>query len=204
VQAGEGGNRALVLKKAGDAADLPGTAELGRAFTLAARVRTGSTSWARIFSAHRGTGEPATGELIFDFNPRSGVVRLVVNGQRVQSRPRYLGDKQSHHYAATYADGEVVLYVDGARVGEGRIRQGSAHLFSDRSIIEHLGAGRPLTGINLAGDLRVGEDPGTRFITFRDEAANLPTEQLVGTVDDLLVARRALGEAEVEREARPR
>jgi hypothetical protein len=50
----------------------------------------------------------------------------------------------------------------------------------------------------------VGEDPGTRFITFRDEAANLPTEQLVGTVDDLLVARRALGEAEVEREARPR
>jgi hypothetical protein len=204
VQAGEGGNRALVLKKAGDAADLPGTAELGRAFTLAARVRTGSTSWARIFSAHRGTGEPATGELIFDFNPRSGVVRLVVNGQRVQSRPRYLGDKQSHHYAATYADGEVVLYVDGARVGEGRIRQGSAHLFSDRSIIEHLGAGRPLTGINLAGDLRVGEDPGTRFITFRDEAANLPTEQLVGTVDDLLVALRALGEAEVEREARPR
>lgn len=197
VQAGAGGNRALVLKKAGDAADLSGTADLGRAFTLAARVRTSGTSWARIVSAHRGTGEPATGELIFDFNPRSGVVRLVVNGQRVQSRPRYLGDKQSHHYAATYADGEVVLYVDGARVGEGRIRQGSAHLFSDRSIIEHLGAGRPITGITLAGDLRVGEDPGTRFITFRDEAANSLAEQLVGTVDDMLIARRTFSEAEV-------
>ena len=126
-------------------------------------------------------------------------MRLVVNGQRVQSRPRFLGDKQSHHYAATYDDGEVVLYVDGARVGEGRIRQGSVHLFSDRSLIEHLGAGRPLTGITLAGDLRVGEDPGTRFITFRDEAANAPTEQLIGTADDLLVARRALSQAEVER-----
>lgn len=199
VQAGEGGNPALVLKKAGDAADLPGTAELGREFTLAARVRTVATSWARIFSAHRGTGEPASGELIFDFNPRSGVLRLVVNGQRVQSRPRYLGDKQNHHYAVTYADGEVVLYVDGARVGEGRIRQGSAHLFSDRSIIEHLGAGRPITGITLAGELRVGEDPGGRFITFRDEALNAPTEQLVGTVDDLLVARRALSAADVRK-----
>jgi len=62
-----------------------------------------------------------------------------------------------------------------------------------------LGAGRPLTGATLSGDLRVGEDPGTRFITFRDEALNAPTEQLVGTVDDLLVARRALSAAEVRK-----
>jgi hypothetical protein len=44
----------------------------------------------------------------------------------------------------------------------------------------------------------VGEDPGTRFITFRDEAANAPTEQLLGTVDDVLIVRRALSATEVQ------
>ena len=81
---------------------------------------------------------------------------------------------------------------------EGRIRQGSAHLFSDRSIIEHLGAGRPLTGITFGDNLRIGEDAGTRFITFRDEATNALTEQLLGTVDDVVVARRALSDREVQ------
>jgi hypothetical protein len=83
-------------------------------------------------------------------------------------------------------------------VGDGRLRQGSAHLFSDRTIIEHFGAGRSEVGVTLVGDLRIGEDPGTRFITSpKSEDNNQPTEQLSGTVDDILVARRALSETEV-------
>ena len=198
IQPAEGGNRVLALKAAGDGADLPGTANLGKNFTLAARVKMTGTQLARLFSAHRGTGEFATGELVFDVNPRSGVVRLVVNGQRVLSHPRYFADKQVHHFAATFANGDVVLYLDGVRVGDGRLRQGSAHLFSDRTIIEHFGAGRSEVGVTLVGDLRIGEDPGTRFITSpKSEDNNQPTEQLSGTVDDILVARRALSETEV-------
>ena len=198
IQPAEGGSRVLALRAPGDAADLPGTANLGKNFTLAARVKMTGTQLARLFSAHRGTGEFATGELVFDVNPRSGVMRLVVNGQRVLSHPRYFADKQVHHFAATYANGEVALYLDGMRVGGGRLRQGTAHLFSDRTIIEHFGAGRSEVGVTLVGDLRIGEDPGTRFITSAtSEDNNQPTEQLSGTVDDILVARRALSEAEV-------
>jgi len=198
IQQAEVGNRVLALKATGDAADLPGTANLGKNFTLAARVKMTGTQLARLFSAHRGTGEFATGELVFDLNPRSGVLRLVVNGQRVLSRPRYFGDKQAHHFAATYANGDVALYLDGMRVGDGRVRQGSAHLFSDRTIIEHFGVGRSEVGVTLAGDLRIGEDTGTRFITSaRDEDKNEPTEQLSGFVDDILVARRVLTKVEV-------
>lgn len=204
IQAAGAGNQVLTLKAAGDVADLPGTAHLGRQFTLAARVKMTVAQQARIFSSYRGTGEFATGELIFDLNPRSGVVRFIVNGQRIQSRPRFIADKQSHHYAATYNNGDVVLYLDGSPVGGGRIRQGGAHLFSDRTIIEHFGAGRSLVGVQLSGDLRIGEDVGERFITYRDEAANALTEQLVGSVDDVLIARRVLSAADVARLSRGR
>jgi len=71
-------------------------------------------------------------------------------------------------------------------------------LFSDRSIIEHFGPGRSEAGVTLAGDLRIGEDPGGRFITYRDEAKNAPTEQFVGSIDDILVARRVLTPADVQ------
>ena len=200
----ESDGKALMLAKSGDVADLPGTNRLGTKFTLAARVKTTNAFRTRLMSTHRGSGEPASGELIFDFNPRSGVVRLVVNGQHVQSRPRYLGDRQFHHYAATYDNGDVVLYVDGAPVGAGRIRQGSAHLFSDRSIIEHFGEGRSAVGVHLAADLRIGEDMGGRFITYREEATNSPAEQLNGLVDDIVVARRVLSGAEVAKLGQPR
>lgn len=200
----DGGTRALVLKKEGDVSDIVHTAHLGREFTLAARVKTSRPQLARIFSTHRGTGDFVTGELVFDLNPRSGVLRFVVNGQRVQSTPRYCGDKAWHHYAVTYANGQVTLYQDGLVVGSGRIRQGSAHLFNRQSVVDHFGPveARSEVGVHLAADLRIGEDQGGRFMTNKEEDHDAPTEQLVGSVDDVLVVRRVLSAEEVRALAR--
>ncbi len=200
-----GPSRAINLKSTGDVVDVTGTAALGKAFTLAARVKTAQPQLARILSTHRGTGEPVTGELLFDVNPRTGVLRFFVNGQKVQSRPRYCADRQYHHYAVTYANGEVRLFLDGILVGNGRIRQGSAHLFNSQSVVEHFGPddARSDVGILLVNDLRIGEDQGGRFITNKDVAKDSPTEQLIGWVDDVLIARRALSAAEIESIARP-
>jgi len=192
-------SKALVLKAAGDVVDIVHTASLGKNFTLAARVKTAQPQLARLFSTHRGTGDPVTGELIFDLNPRTGVLRFFVNGQKVQSTPRYVADKLYHHYAATYENGEVRLYVDGVQVGAGKIRQGSAHLFNSQSVVEHFGPtdARSDVGIYLVNDLRIGEDQGGRFMTNKDVANDLPAEQLVGSVDDVLVARRTLAPEEI-------
>lgn len=200
-----GTSSALNLKSAGDVADLLGTASLGRHFTLAARVKTAQPQLARILSTHRGTGDPVTGELIFDLNPRIGVLRFFVNGQKVQSTPRYCADKQFHHYAVTYDNGDVRLFLDGLPVGAGRIRQGSAHLFNSQSVVEHFGPpeARSDVGIHLVNDLRIGEDQGGRFMTNKDVSKDVPTEQLVGWVDDVLVARRVLSPEDIQALARP-
>ena len=200
-----GPSRAINLKSAGDVVDVTGTASLGKTFTLAARVKTTQPQIARILSTHRGTGDPVTGELLFDVNPRTGVLRFFVNGQKVQSRPRYCADRQYHHYAVTYANGEVRLFLDGLLVGHGRIRQGSAHLFNSQSVVEHFGPddARSDVGVLLVNDLRIGEDQGGRFITNKDVAKDSPTEQLIGWVDDVLIARRAMSEVEIETLARP-
>ena len=194
-----GGAKSLVLKSAGDVADIQDTTHLGTEFTLAARVKTSRSRLARIFSTYRGVGDFVTGELVLDINPRSGVVRFIVNGQRVQSAPRFFNDKAYHHYAMVYANGQVTLYQDGERVGAGFIRQGSAHLFNSESVIEHFGSleARSKAGVHLAGNLRIGEDQGGRFMTNQEVAKDVLDAPLVGQIDDVVVVRRALSAAEI-------
>jgi hypothetical protein len=191
--------KSLVFKSAGDVADVLGTAHLGTDFTLAARVKTTRPGLARLFSTYRGIGDFVTGELVMDINPRSGVLRFIVNGQRVQSAPRYANDKAWHHYAAIYAHGQVTLYQDGVIIGSGTIRQGAAHLYNSESVIEHFGpsGARSETGIHLVSDLRVGGDQGGRFITNQDVANAPMAASLVGNVDDVLVVRRPLSADEI-------
>ena len=195
------GSNVLALAADGDVADVPGTRQLGQNFTLAMRARTEARHTARLFSTYRGVGDPATGELLFDFNPGTGVIRFIVNGQKTQSRPRYLGGGGFHHYAVTYTGGDVVLYLDGLAVGEGRIRPGSAHIFSDGTVVDHFGpaSGRSVAGIHLSTDLRIGEDQGGRFLARpRYPATDTSAQQLIGAVDDVLVAWRALTGAEIQ------
>ncbi len=182
-----------------DTFEIVGTSHLGTQFTLAARMRTENQKLARLFSTHRGSGVPVTGELIFDVNPSVGTLSLTLNGQRVQSRPRFFRNGRYHHFAATHDRGEVKLYLDGNEVAAERIRAGTMHLYYDGSSID---LRRPQgssseAGIHLAANLRVGEDQGGRFITYRDKVTAGPDNQLQGWVDDILVVRRVLDAEEI-------
>lgn len=136
-----------------------------------------------------------------DFRRESsvGTLSLTLNGQRVQSRPRFFRDGRYHHFAATHNRGEVKLYLDGNEVASERIRAGTMHLYYDDSIIDLRRAPDPSSeaGIHLAADLRVGEDQGGRFITYRDKVPAPPDNQLRGWVDDILVVRRVLSAEEI-------
>jgi len=182
-----------------DTFEIVGTSHLGTQFTLAARMRSDERGLARLFSTHRGIGVPVSGELIFDVNPSVGTLSLTLNGQRVQSRPRFFRDGRYHHFAATHNRGEVKLYLDGNEVASERIRAGTMHLYYDDSIIDLRRApdSSSEAGIHLAADLRVGEDQGGRFITYRDKVPAPPDNQLRGWVDDILVVRRVLSAEEI-------
>ena len=153
----------------------------------------------RLFSSHRGVGEPSTGELIFDINPNSGILRLIVNGQKVQSKPQFYRDGQYHHFAVTYNHGSVNLYLDGQQVGQGQVRSGSAHLLWDRTIVEYFWPidKQSSAGIHLATNLRIGNDQGGRFISYKHEAFALGQERFVGFIDDIMIAKRILRVEEI-------
>ena len=197
------GNSALAFHREGgtlNTFEIEDTSHLGDRFTLAAWVKTPKRNLTRLFSTYRGSGEPATGELIFDFNPSTGVLRFILNGQKVQSSPRFwLGDRY-HHLAVSYAQGSVKLYLDGSQVGEGRVRPGNSRLMSDGSTIEYFApAGTESNvGIHLAANLRIGEDQGGRFIFRGQEVVASNQQQLVGFVDNVLVAKRVLSESEIK------
>ena len=82
-----------------DTFEILGTSHLGTQFSLAARMRIDQRPLVRLFSTYRGSGVPVTGELIFDVNPSVGTLSLTLNGQRVQSRPRFFRDGRYHHFA---------------------------------------------------------------------------------------------------------
>ena len=180
--------------------EIPGTAHLGHHFTLASRVKTRSPNRMRLFSTHRGSGPPAVGELIFDFAPGTGVLRLVVNGQEIASPAVSFAGGTTHHLAATYDRGRVVLYLDGRVVASGRIRSGAARLFRDGSVVEYFGPPEtpPLAGVHLVENLHLGADWSGPFYGTgpRIEGSNL--HPLTGWVDDVLVAGRVLSGAEIQ------
>ena len=179
--------------------EIEDTSHLGDRFTLAVWGKSSKHALSRLFSTYRGSGEPATGELIFDFNPSSGVLRCILAGQKVQSQPRFwLGDRY-HHFAATYARGDVKLYLDGIQVGEGQVRPGNSRLMSDGSLVEYFAptGTESSVGVHLAANLRLGEDQGGRFIFRGKEVLASNQEQLVGFVDNVLVAKRVLAGNEI-------
>lgn len=196
------GSAAVVFSEKGDiteALEILDTLHLGSKFTFAVMTKPQGNKLMRLFSAHRGIGEPSTGELIFDINPNSGILRFIVNGQKVQSKPRFYRDGQYHHFAVTYDQGSVKLYLDGQQVGQGRVRSGSAHLLWDRTIVEYfwpIDKHSPV-GIHLATNLRVGNDQGGRFISYKYEAFASGQARFVGFIDDVLIAKRVLSAKEI-------
>ena len=183
--------------KSHDALEIVGTRHLGSRFILSARVRPSQKRRMRLFSNHRGTGEPTAGELIFDFNPLEGELRFVYNGQSVVSRSSLILSDRYHHMEAAYDLGRVRLYLDGNLVGEGLLRPGTTYLFYNRSVVRHLADSdsEPPIGVYLTSDLRVGQDLEGRFVTYRDEEQSSPRNQFTGWIDEFQISRLPDGTA---------
>ena len=121
--------------------ELPGTSQLGTSFTLAAMIRPTGSTFTRLFSNYRGSGPPWTSELIFDIDPSGKTIaglRGVLNGGEVQTGAITFEAGRYHHVALTYADGAVVLFVDGREVGRGRVPAGPVLLGTNLRIGEDL------------------------------------------------------------------
>jgi hypothetical protein len=106
---------------------IPGMNNLGTEFTLSVMARTGNTGFTRLFTSYRGGGPPLDTEVIFDFDPSGKEVaglHAVVHGEEVQSGPVKITNDRFHHFAMTYAGGDVSLYLDGEEVGSGHVPGG--------------------------------------------------------------------------------
>ncbi len=149
--------------------EILGTSDLGRHFTLAAKVKSRKNKVARLFSAYRGNYPVNTSELIFDFDPSGRLtsgLRLICKGIPVESENVTFTDGKYHHLAVVYNDGVVSFYLDGKPVGE-----------------QWIPGGDP---VKLARNLLIGED-----------AEMGSDEQLQGNVDDVLVYGKALSAADI-------
>jgi hypothetical protein len=97
---------------------------------------------------------------------------LVVHGKSITAPGKFPTGKYQH-LAATYDDGAVALYLNGARIGEGAAPGGP---------------------VALLVNLRVGTDSGPFSDRF---GGTVPNYQLRGNVDDLVVVGRALAPEEI-------
>lgn len=157
--------------------ELPGTMDLGTAFTLSAFVNMPTlptdAGITRLFSSYGGTGAIGAGQIIFDVAPVSGLtngLRFNIGGQSLTpAAPVDLSGGGYRHFAATYDNGVAAVYIDGAPIA-----------------LNGALAGGP---VSTAQNLRFGEDP--------HNAGGTANEQIDGNVDDLFVVGRALSPAEV-------
>ncbi len=167
------GARSLQFDQASTIA-LPGTQTLGKQATFAALVRDVPKGHRRLFSAYNGGAVGTTqGEMWFDFDSSGeGMgIRFGGEGELIEADKDKLydwsntgDDGKAHLLVATWDDGVVKLYLDGALVGSG---------------------GTPGRGaLDFAhGDVLLGEDyPPT----------TLANEPFLGVVDNILILRRAL------------
>ena len=155
--------------------EIPGTETLGEAFTLAAFVNYSNTGFTRIFSSYGGTGAVGPGRIILDIDPSGTVipgVRFLLAGDAANSitLPVELAEPGWKHFAVTYLNGEVSVYLNGVELAMDN------NLFAGGAVVAPV-------------NLRFGEDP--------HDQGGTANEQFLGNVDDLLVLGRALAPAEI-------
>ncbi|MDG2384539.1 MAG: CotH kinase family protein [Pirellulaceae bacterium] len=144
---------------------IPDTSNLGNRFTLAAHVNA-ADRFQRLFSNYNGTGEVAAERILFDFDPTGNAipgVRLIIGNRGVvqtETVPPQLREDGYHHFAATYEDGAVQLYLDGELIAAGQLGSGPLAM--------------PL-------DLFLAEDP--------HDGGGTANEQLSGNLDDVLILK---------------
>lgn len=164
---------------------IPGTKEIGTAFTLAVSVSNVPNGHRRLFSVYDGGGpvKKGNGEMMLDlwagggFNTgvclRFGFDDESINvcAEDIPGWADMLDGDTPAHFAATWDDGVSILYMNGKEVGR----------------IGEPGHG---PGEFSHGDIRFGEDyPPTSTVN----------EPFLGFADDILVLRRAMSPEEVAR-----
>ena len=143
---------------------LPETANLGAQFTLALQANITETGFQRLFTNYNGTGPVLDNRFLFDIDPSGGAIpglRVIIGGRgalQTESVPPQLLEPGYHHFAVTYDDGDIQVYVDSELVLSGELGSGPLPM--------------PL-------DLFLGEDP--------HDGGGSAKEQLVGNLDDVVV-----------------
>lgn len=143
---------------------IPDTAELGERFTLAVQVDFSTHQFQRLFTNYQGTGAIGPERLLFDVDPSGSAipgVRFGIGNRgtlQTESVPAQLLAEGYHHFAVTYDDGDVQVYLNGELILTGTLGSGP---------------------LSMPLDLFFGEDP--------HDGGGTANEQLAGNVDDLLV-----------------
>jgi hypothetical protein len=122
--------------------EIPGTTNLGTTFTLSAMVKMTNAKLTRIFSSYDSTASDKIGsyDVLFDVDPSGSafkrgdaVLRAAIFGTSITSlrdRVKIKPDDGYHHFAMTYAKGNVTLYFDGQEVGSGPVSQAGGAVYS--------------------------------------------------------------------------
>ena len=122
-----------------DGITVPGSSSLGTAFTLAAFAYSNSGGGEQaIFASFFGGGVDGT-KFLLDINPGNLTVdamRFVHDGAEyfLDAPGLNISNGAYHHYALTYDDGAVIMYVDGAAAGSGNVGPGSFDLAADVTV----------------------------------------------------------------------
>ncbi len=154
--------------------EIPGTTELGSAFTLAVSFDTTDTDFTRLFSSFRGSGAVGVDRILVDMDVSGAIargLRAIINNTVVEtsSVPDGLGNPGYRHVAVTYDDGDVRLYFNGSEVASGFVGPG------------------PL--VTQTHNLQFGEDP--------HDGGGAGNEQFHGNIDDLLFAARVFSAEDI-------
>lgn len=148
---------------------------LGSEFTMSASINVPQSGHAnegltRLFTTYQGTGSPA-GRLIFDFNPDADIegigVRVILPDGTNATAGNTLSLNETHTLTATYDNGDLKVYLDGAEVATA----------------------------STSGDVDLGTFP--LFIGEDNDERGLVNENFIGTLDDAFIVGRALTAAEV-------
>ena len=160
--------------------EIPETMQLGAEWTVATFVDFTDPDFTRLFSSYQGTGGVQPNRMILDIDPSGSAInglRVIVgttsdpfNIAQAISIPPELSEPGFKHFALTFREGEIHVYLNGVEVEMDSNQLTSTEAFSP---------------VNL----RFGEDP--------HDGGGTADEQLNGHVDDLLVIGRELSAEEI-------
>jgi hypothetical protein len=115
---------------------IPSSTSLGTTFTLAAFAWSNSGGGQQAIFAYWDTGVPgASAEFLLDIDPQgsANAMRFIHDTTTISANANFATGGY-HHFALTYDNGAVSLYLDGSVVGSGNVGAGSMNLGGDVTV----------------------------------------------------------------------